>query len=200
MEYLKSLEWVDYYFFSIIDPRRLAGLLKREEGKPFLVGYITVAAVAAINIITFSLIGKETSYFYNKITYGWISSFLVSVLIIIIYAALIDFFCQLRGKPGSIKTIVNLLNISLFPHAFLLPIFFIFKVAQFAPIFFLILSIFGLTAWQALIIILGLSETHQMEFSEALVAFLFPVLMIGVIAFFIFILMIINLISFISII
>lgn len=199
MEYLKSLQWVDYYFFAIIDPRRLANLIKREEGSPLLIGFITVAASAVINIITFSLMGAETSYFYNKITYGWISSLLVSILLIILYSALIDFFCQLRGKQGSIKAIISLLNISLFPHTLILPLFFIFKFIQFAPLFFLVIFMMGLTVWQAMIIIVGLSEMHQMPFSEALVAFLFPILLVGMISFFVFILLVINLVSFISI-
>ena len=199
IEYLKSLGWVDYYFFSIIDPRRLMNLISRKEGSPFLTGYITLAAVSLIDILTFSLISSQTSFFFQKITYGWILYFLLLILFIIIYASMIDLFCQFRGRQGNIKAILNLLNVSFFPHALILPLFFIFKVINFAPIFFLLLFVFAGYIWQALIIILGISEMHQVEFSESLISFLFPALLVGVISFFGAVLSIITLISFISV-
>ena len=199
MEYFKSLEWIDYYFFSIIDPRRLMNLINRGEGSPLLMGFITVAAVSLMNILTFSLVGSQSSFFYHKVTYGWILYFLVLILLITIYASMIDLFCQFRGRQGSIKVILNLMNISFFPHALILPLFFIFKVIHFAPIFFLILLIFAVYIWQSLIIILGISEMHQIEFAESLISFSFPALLVGVITFFGIVLSIITLISFISV-
>jgi hypothetical protein len=73
-------------------------------------------------------------------------------------------------------------------------------VIQFAPIFFLIFFIFALAVWQALIIIQGISEIHQIEFAESLISFLFPALLVGIISFFTIVLMIISLINFISLI
>ncbi len=200
MEYFKSLAWVEYYFFSIIDPRRLMNLVSRAEGSPFLMGYITLAAVSLMNILTFSLIGHQTSFFFQKITYGWILYLILLILSVIIYASMIDLFCQFRGRQGNIKAILNLMNISFFTHAFILPLFFIFKVISFAPIFFLVLFILAAYIWQAFIIILGISELHQTEFAESLITFLFPALLAGVILFFSLVLIVITLIGFISVI
>ncbi len=193
IEYIKSLQWIDYYFFAILEPRRLANLIERKEGSPFLIGWITTAAVVIIGILSFSILGTETPYFYYKITYGWILSFLIMALIIVVNASLIDLFCQFRGHQGKIKSILNLINISFFPHTFLLPLFFIFMVVQFAPVFFYVLSFLALYIWQVMIIILGLSEIHDMEFSESLISFLFPVIFTGLIFFFSSILIVINL-------
>ncbi len=198
IDYIKSLKWIDYYFFTIIDPRRLFNLISREEGSPILLGLITVAFVSIIEILSFSLIGNETQFFYYKITYGWILSFLLYILSIIIFASLVDLFCQFRGHSGSIKPIINLITISLFSRSLLLPIFFIFKVLNFAPIFFYILFSLALFIWHALIIIQGLSEMHQMEFAESLVSFLFPLIFVGIIFFFSSILLIINFVGFVS--
>jgi len=198
IEYIRSLQWIDYYFFAIIDPRRLANLVSREEGSPFFIGWLTAAVVLIIEILAFSLIGTETPYFYYKITYGWILVFILMALVIVITAALIDLFCQFRGHPGKVKAILSLINISFFPLTFLLPLYFIFMVVQFAPIFFFILSFLGLSLWQAAIIILGLSELHNMEFSESLISFLFPVIFSGLIFFFSVILVMINFAALIS--
>ncbi|MCU0822813.1 MAG: hypothetical protein MUC95_10160 [Spirochaetes bacterium] len=198
MDYFKSLEWVDYYFFSIIDPRRLMNLITRSEGSPFLMGYITLAVVSVMNILTFSLISRQSSFFYQKVTYGWILIFLLLVLFVIVYASMVDLFCQFRGKQGNAKAILNLMNISFFTHALILPLFFIFKVINFAPIFFLVLFILAVYIWQALIITLGISELHQTEFAESLVSFLFPSILIGVIIFFTIILSVVTMIGFIS--
>jgi hypothetical protein len=173
-------------------------LITRSEGSPFLMGYITLAVVSVMNILTFSLISRQSSFFYQKVTYGWILIFLLLVLFVIVYASMVDLFCQFRGKQGNAKAILNLMNISFFTHALILPLFFIFKVINFAPIFFLVLFILAVYIWQALIITLGISELHQTEFAESLVSFLFPSILIGVIIFFTIILSVVTMIGFIS--
>ena len=93
---------------------------------------------------------------------------------ITVFGSLMDLFCQFRGHPGNIKQIINLINFSMFSRTFFLPLLFIFKVINFAPIFFYILLSIVIFTWQSLVIIQGISEIHHTEFSESLLIYLFP--------------------------
>lgn len=191
-DYLRSLKWVDYFFLTLTDPRRLLNLISRHEGNPYLMGVIILAIVSGTDILAMSLLGNQSQFFYYKITYGWILYFLLLILNAVIVAALIDFFCQLRGHDGSVKNIINLVTISYFPHTLLLPIVFIFKVLNFAPLFFFVFFVFLIILWQAFIVAMGISEDHKVNFVEALVMVLLPFISVGIIGFFSLLLMIIN--------
>lgn len=199
IEYIKSLKWIDYFLFAIVDPSRLLNLINRKEDNPYIIGLIILTFVSLIEILSVSLLGTETRFFYYKITYGWIFLLLVNILLVVILSSLIDFFCQFMDYQGSVKQIINLINISFFPRVFLLPAVFIFSVSNFAPVFFYILCSILLFVWQAFIIIQGISETHQTGPGESLLIFLLPFIFSGVIVFFTVILFFINIIAYISI-
>ncbi|MFH0975835.1 MAG: hypothetical protein V1874_08640 [Spirochaetota bacterium] len=198
MEYIKSLKWIDYFYFCIFEPRRLVNLIGRKEGSPFLMGLVIVFIVSLFEIISFSMLGSETRFFYYKITYGWVFVFLIFILEIIVLSSLMDLFCQFRAHPGSIMLIINLVTFSFFPLFFILPVVIIFTTINFVPVFFYMFFTVLLHSWQAMIIIQGISEIHQISFGESLVTFLLPFIFVGLILFFLLILFFINLVGFIS--
>lgn len=198
IEYIRSLKWIDYFFFCLVEPRRLVSLISRKEGSPFLFGLFIVAVVSLFEIISFSMLGTETKFFYYKISYGWIFIFLIVFLKIVIFSSLIGMFCQLREHQSNIIQLISLINFSFFPLVFLLPCIIIFTTLNFAPIFFYIFFSLLLHVWQAIIIVQGISEIHQIGFGESLVIFILPIIFVGLTFFFLVILFVINFAGFIS--
>jgi hypothetical protein len=199
IEYIKSLKWIDYFFFCLLDPRRLVNLIARKEGSPLFVGFLIVIIVSFFQIISLSMFGPETGFFYYKISYGWIFVFLIIFLQIIIYSALIDLFCQFRGRSGSMVQTINVVCFSFLPVLFILPFVIIFTAINFAPVFFYLLFCFILHVWQAMILITGISEIHRISFGESFAIFLAPFIFTCVITFFLVILFFINIAGFFSI-
>ena len=198
IEYIKSLRWTDYFFLCLFDPRRLVNLIGKKEGSPFLLGLLIVFIVSLFEIISLSLFGTENYFFYYKISYGWILVFIIFCIKIIIFSSLVDLICQFRERPGSIMKIMNLVCFSFFPLIFLLPTIVIFTTLNVVPIVFYLLFTVLLHFWQAMIIIQGISEIHQMSFGESLVIFLSPIVFIGLVSLFVIILFFINLGGFVS--
>ncbi len=199
IEYIKSLKWIDYFFLCLLDPRRLVNLIARKEGGPFFIGILIVIIVSLFQIISLSMFGPETGFFYYKVSYGWIFTFLIVFLQIIIFSSMIDLFCQFREHPGSMMKTINLICFSFLPLIFILPLVIIFTTINFAPIFFYLIFCIMLHAWQAMIIIVGISEIHRIGFGESFVIFLSPFIFTGLISFFLIILFFINIAGFISV-
>jgi hypothetical protein len=198
IEYIKSLKWIDYFFLCLLDPRRLVNLIGKKEGSPFLLGLFVVLIVSLFEIISISMFGQESNFFYYKISYGWVLVFFIVLLKIIVFCSLMDLGCQFREHPGSILRIINLVCFSFFPLIFILPVIMIVTTLNTVPVFFYILFSILLHFWQAVIIIQGISEIHQMTFGESLVIFLSPFIFIGLMSLFIIILFFINLGGFIT--
>ncbi|OHD68684.1 MAG: hypothetical protein A2W19_12760 [Spirochaetes bacterium RBG_16_49_21] len=178
---IRSMRWTDFFLHTLLDPRALYRMISRNEPRCFLLSFTVPAAVAVIDIITLSLLGRETSFFYYKVTYGWILVFLAVSLKIIIAAALMDTASQFFGFKGNMRELIILVNFSLFPDAFILPLVYIFKIFRFAPIFFFILFNMGLSVWSALIAVQGISEMHGAGIGKSVMIYLFPVLLVGTI-------------------
>src|SRR4030042_2129204 len=186
---LRSLRWADLFLFSLLDPRALYRQIYRKEPKSFALSFTVPAAVAVMDIITLSLLGKQTPFFYYKITYGWILLFLFQILTVIISAALMDMASQLFSFKGNIREFIILVNFSLFPRVFILPLAYVFKVFNFAPLFFYTFFFMGLLIWSAFIAIQGISEMHATGLGRAVVVYLFPTLLMGIAIFFMVILL-----------
>jgi hypothetical protein len=198
IEYIKSLKWIDYFFLCLLDPRRLVNLIGKKEGSPFLLGLFVVLIVSLFEIISLSMFGQESNFFYYKVSYGWVLIFLIVLLKIIVFCSLMDLGCQFREHPGSILRIINLVCFSFFPLIFILPVVTIVTTLNTVPVFFYVLFSILLHFWQAVIIIQGVSEIHQMGFGESLVIFLSPFIFIGLMSLFIIILFFINFGGFIT--
>jgi hypothetical protein len=188
---LRSLRWADLFLFSLLDPRALYRQIERSEPKPFALSFMVPAAVAVFDIIALSLMGRQTPFFYYKITYGWILVFLYQSLAVILAAALMDMAAQFYGFKGNIRRFITLVNFSMFPRVFILPLIYIFKVFNFAPLFFYAFFSLGLLAWSAVIAIQGISEMHSISFGRAAVIYLFPAILVSLTIFFMLILLVI---------
>ncbi len=186
---LKSLRWADLLLYSLMDPRSLYRQINRDEPRSFALSFLMPASVAIIEIVTLSLLGKQTPFFYYKVTYGWILLFLCQALISVIAASLMDMASQFFGWKGNIREFITLINFSLFPRFFILPLVYIFRVFNFAPLFFYTFFSLGLFIWSALVVIQGVSEMHSCNFGKATVVFLFPAILIGTTLFFMMILL-----------
>ncbi len=187
----RSLRWTDLFLYALLDPRALYRQIDRREPKSFALSFIMPAAVAVIDIITLSLLGKESPFFYYKITYGWIFMFLYHALTVVISASLMDLAAQFYGFRGNIRDFIILVNFSLFPKIFILPLVYIFKVFNFAPLFFYTFFSLGLLIWSALIVVQGISEMHSAGFGKAFVIYIFPALLVGITLFFMLVLLVI---------
>jgi hypothetical protein len=198
INYIKSLAWADYLLYIIADPRKMANMIMTREAGLLPGGVVLLFFISFFEIIALSLVSNETSFFYYKITYGALFFFIVLIVQIITLAALVDLICQYIGYQGSMKKLINIINLSLFPRMFILPIVFIFKVIHFAPVFFYVFFTFVLMVWSAFIIIQGISELHHAAFAKSVLIFLFPYMLFGVAAFFLFVLSVIMIFGYIS--
>jgi len=196
---LKSLRWADLLLYSLLDPRSLYRQINRNEPKAFTLSFVMPAIVAIVEILTLSLLGKQTPFFYYKVTYGWILLFLCQALASMIAASLMDMASQFFGWKGNIREFIILINFSLFPRVFILPLVYIFRVFNFAPLFFHAFFSLGLLVWSALVVIQGVSEMHSCNFGKATLVFPFPAILIGTTLFFMMILLAICGIGYISI-
>ncbi len=187
----RSLRWADFFLYALLDARALYRLITRNETKSFILSFLVPTAVAVIYIITLSILGRQSSFFYYKITYGWILLFLCISFKVVMAAALMDTASQFFGFRGNIREMIILINFSLFPEAFILPLVYFFKIFGFAPIFFFILFYLGLSVWSALIAIQGISEMHGTGIGKSVAIYLFPTILAGTIMTLIFILIVI---------
>ncbi len=181
---LRSLRWADLFLHSLVDPRALYRQIARKEPRPLALSFLVPAMVSGIGILTTSVLAVQTGFFYYKITYGWILFFLFNSVTVLIAAGLMDMAAQFLGFRGNMRDLVPLLNFSLFPRVFILPLVYIFKAFSFAPIFFYSFFFVGLLAWSAFIAVQGLAEMHNCGFGRAVLIFLFPGLLTGAALFF----------------
>lgn len=193
----KSLRWADLYLYSIIDPRGLLKQIRTDKSWAFPFSFTVPAFVALAEIITVSSLGSQTPFFYYKISYGWILLFLYLVLKIVTSSALMDMLSQFMGNDGRTRETICLMNYSLFPKLFLLPLVSVFRVINFAPLFFYMFISMALFLWSAVIAVQGLSEMHSEGTGRALLIYIFPWLFVGVLLFFMGLLSLIYLFGFI---
>lgn len=194
----RTLRWADLFLSALLDPRALYRQIDRGEPRSLLLSFMIPAAVAVVDIITLSLLGKQTPFFYYKITYGWILLFLYQALTVVLAAALMDMASQFFGSGGAARRLIILVNFSLFPRVFILPLVYIFHVFRFAPLFFYFFFSMGLFIWSAMIAVQGISEMHTVSLGRAAVIYLFPAIVIWTSLFFMFILLVICGVGFIA--
>lgn len=180
----RTLKWADPLLYVLTDPRGLSRYITGREDRAFWPGFIIPVMAAFADIVTISVLGREGRFFYYKVSYGWILLVLLSGAKIAIFGSLMDLFGQFRGQAGRMKETISILNYSLFPKLFLLPLVFIFKTVNFAPVFFLFLFSLALMVWSAVAAIQGISEMHGISFGRGAVIYLFPYVFAGILVFF----------------
>jgi hypothetical protein len=192
----KELGWADFFIYALSNPRALYRKIHRAGPRSFAFSFIFPALVAIGDIIALSLLGRQTTFFYYKVTYGWIFMFLYASLISVVSASLMDLASQFMGRQGNIRELISLVNFSLFPKVFLLPLLYITKVFNFAPIFFYFFFSISLYIWAAMVAIQGISEMHGIGFGRSVFIFLFPLILVSVVGFFMLILFSVSFIGF----
>ncbi len=195
---VRSLKWVDYVYFALLEPRRLVTRISDEASKPYWGALLVVFFASFAEILAASLVTVNTHFFYHKITYGLLLVFLINLMKIAVVALLIDALCQCMGFDGMVKTIFAVAGYAFFPQMFVLPLVYIVKVFSFAPVFFLSVFSIVLGIWSAIIVIVGVSEIHSMQFSKAALVFLFPYAAVGLYAFLVVVLVVMNLLGYVA--
>ncbi|HNX24954.1 MAG TPA: Yip1 family protein [Spirochaetota bacterium] len=198
LETIKSLRWTDFFLYAITDPRELYRRIRQKDPDPFALSFIIPAVASLFDILVLSLAGKETGFFYYKMSYGWILVFIYAVFKIVIYSSLVDVTAQFFGYKGNIREMLTIANFSIFPGIFLLPVFYLFAVIDFAPGFFYVFFSILFFIWYVMIFVQGISEMHSIDFGKSFVIFILPALFIGIVVFLITVLLVITGIGFIT--
>ncbi len=189
---IRSLRWADFFIYSVTDPRNLFRRIEANDPKAFGLSFVVPFLVSISEILSTSLLGQQTAFFYYKLTYGWIFNVILLSFFIIITASLMDLMAQFLGFEGKIKNLVCIINFSIFPKVFLLPLVYIFKSIGFAPAFFYFFFSLIFFVWSAFIAIFAISEMHRIDTGRAILVFLFPILFTGVVVFFLTVLTVIG--------
>jgi len=198
LETFKSLRWADFFLYALTDPRELYRRIKQKDPDPFALSFLVPLIAALFDILVLSLLGRESGFFYYKISYGWILVFIYAVFKIAVYSSLVDATAQFFGYKGNIREIITLVNFSLFPGVLFLPVCYLFSVINFAPGFFYVFFSIVFFVWYAMIFVQGISEMHSIDFWKSFVIFILPALFIGIIFFLITVLLIITGFGFIT--
>jgi len=198
LETLKSLRWTDFFLYAITDPRELYRRIRQKDPDPFALSFIIPAIAALFDILVLSITGKETGFFYYKMSYGWILIFIYAVFKIVIYSSLVDMTAQFFGYRGNIREMLTIVNFSMFPGVFILPVFYLFEVINFAPGFFYVFFSILFFIWYVMIFVQGISEMHSIDFGKSFVIFILPAVFIGIVFFLMAVLLIVTGIGFIT--
>ncbi len=197
METLRELSWTDYFFYAIVSPRELYRRIKQRDSGVLQVSFSVPVMTAFFGVITLSMNGAESGFFYHKISYGWLFFLFILLLKIVVYSALIDSSAQFFGCSGNIKDTVSLVNFSMFPSLLFLPVFYIISIAGVAPGFFYVFLSFVFFCWFILILTLGISEMYSIQSGRALAIIIAPAAVTGMLMLFIFIILAISIAGFI---
>jgi len=197
LERLKSLQWVDVLFYALFEPRAMYRYIKDKSSFSIYPTFLIPAMVTISEIVSLHLFKTGKYLLYYNLTYGWIINFIFISVTVIISASLIDTARQFAGFGGNIKHVISVINISMFPKIFLLPLVYIFSVIGHAEVFIYFLASFGLFIWSSFIIILGVSEMNAADFGKSLLICIFPGMLFFTTAFLTFLLTFIGLFQFI---
>ena len=198
LDKFRTLAWADFFLYALIDPRALYRRVRQKEPEPFWISFIVPVFVSLSGILLLSLIGRESAFFYYKISYGWILVFLFTLIKILIYSSLVDAAAQFSGLKGNIRELITLVNFSMLPELFVLPAAYPFIVGDFAPVFFYVLFSLVCFIWHILIIVQSLSEMHTVEFGRALLIYFMPAVVTGIVLFLAGLVLVINTAGYIS--
>ena len=174
LEQLKSLKWVDVLFYALFEPRTMYRYIRDKRSFSVYPTFWVPAMVVISEIVSLYLLKADSYMLYYSLTCGWLLHFIFLSVTIIISASLIDTAGQFAGFSGNIKHVISVINISLFPKIFLLPVTYIFSVIAFAPVSFYFMASIGLFIWSSVIVVLGVSEMNGADFGKSLLVCVFP--------------------------
>lgn len=198
METIRELAWTDYFLYAVTDPRELYRRIRQRDRGIFQFSFVVPVFIAFIDVITVSLRGTETSFFYHKISYGWLLILLFMLLKISVYSSLIDSSSQFFGQKGNIRDVLTLVNFSLFPKVFFLPLYYLTVITGFMPGFFYIFLSMVFFCWFMYVLVQGISEMNSITFGRSLGIAIMPAVVTGVLLFLMLTVMMISLAGYIS--
>lgn len=198
LQKFRELGWADFFLYSLLDPRALYRRIKQKDPDAFMMSFIVPGSVALSDILVISLMGKESGFFYYKVSYGWILVFLYTILNVIVYTSLMDMVAQFLGYKGNIRELIILVNFAMLPELFLLPAAYPFIVMNFVPSFFYVLFSITFFIWHVMILIQGISEMHTIDFGKSFVIFILPAVVTGILLFLIFVMLMISLFGYVA--
>jgi len=185
IEELRSLRWVDFFLYTILDPRQLYQKIKKNEPKCFLLSFSVPVMVSFIKIITEAIIRNPGKIFFYSLTFGFLKFFIILVMFVFMISALTDLASQFFSGRGMMREKIILYNFALLPGIFVLPLVsmssVLFKNTIPAMVSFIhITGVIATLIWSAIIGIRGLSEMHEMDFGKTFFMYFFPYLFGGV--------------------
>ena len=198
LETIRSLGWTDFFLYALTDPRELYRRIRQKEPDAFALSFIVPVLAVFSDILGLSLMGKETGFFYYKISYGLIFIIIYTLVKIFIYSALVDVTAQFFGYSGNIRDIITITNFSMFPKVFLTPCLYIFAMTDFAPGFFYILLSVIFFIWFVIILVQGISEMHSIKFGESFLIYTLPAIITGITVFLMAVLLLMTGFGFVS--
>jgi hypothetical protein len=198
LDTIRSLAWTDFFLYALTDPRELYRRIRQKEPEPFALSFLVPVLAVLSDILALSLMGKETGFFYYKMSYGLVLIVIYTLFKIFLYSSLVDVTAQFFGYRGNIKEIITVTNFSMFPKIFIMPCLYIFAITDFAAGFFYIFLSIAFSIWYVMILVQGLSEMHSIKFGESFLIFVLPVIAIGIVLFLMAVLLIMTGVGFLS--
>ena len=178
---IKSLVWADYIAAMITDPRLFAVKISSLRRKLLFSSFLTVFIAVFSVILSVLRLSGQNEYFYYKITYGLLLSFIIVEIIIFIYSLFTDFILQFLGYEGRAAAVISAFNYSMFPFVFVLPCTAVFSSLNFAaPVFFVVFMI-AAAVYSCYFMILFLSESGSVKIMHCIVAIGLPVVITGIV-------------------
>jgi hypothetical protein len=164
--YIRSLKWADWLVNAVTDPRALARQISSHATGFVSSSFLFPVISAAVFIVSWSLLSVQSTFFFTKITYGWILLSLVNAGWALLISLLIGLGLQFRNVQGNLRALLTLANFSQLPGVFLLPAAAIFAVLGFAPVLFLVLFLIVSSLWGAYILVMGVCELYSLTVSR----------------------------------
>lgn len=182
---LRSLRWADFFLHALLDPAALYRAIKRNDPAPLALSFLLPVLLGMVHILVPSLLSEQNRFFYHRLSYGWLLHIIIFSTGTVLLAALMDGAAQFLGKEGHVRETISLLNYSMLPQLFILPVVYIFRTLSFAPVFFYAFSTILLIFWSSYIAVRGFMEMHDISAGRAVVIFFFPFVLGTLVLFFV---------------
>ena len=179
---IKNLQWVDYFIYSLTDPRMLYKLIANKSPESFRLSFAVPVLVCFCDVIALTVLSGD--FWASFISYAIVLSIMLSLFMNLIFTGIIDFLSQMMGHAGNAKSTFVLINFSFLPKAFILPIALIFSISGFAPVFFYFLFSAIFLVWAAINVICGISEMRSISGGKATLIYFSPTIICMSVLFF----------------
>ena len=172
--YIRSLKWADWTVNAFTDPRALARQISSHATGFLPLSLLFPVISSLFAIVSFSLLSVQSSFFFTKVTYGWVLLSLVNTVWALAISLLIGLGLQFRGVQANLRALLTLACFAQLPGVFILPAVSFFTVLGFAPALFAVLFSAAFAVWGAYILIAGVSELYSLSVGRSAAIYLVP--------------------------